>query len=164
MDLSRFLFLAPLAALSFAAPLAARPVLLVSIDGLRPGDVIEADKRGIAVPNLRRLLTEGSHASGDKGVLPTLTLPSHASLVTGVSPLRHGLINNQIFLPQSAGGTPSYNLASLIKVPTLWDAAHRQGIATASISWPTSLGSRSIDANISWDPVRRRMTTSIIAC
>ena len=150
MALSRSSYLVPLAALWLAAaPVAARPVLLLSIDGLRPGDVIEAEKRGIAVPNLRRLLAEGSHASGVKGVLPTFTLPSHATLVTGVSPARHGVINNQTFLPSNAGDAPSYNLASLIKVPTLWDAAHEQGIATASIDWPVSLGSRSIDANIS---------------
>ena len=31
-------------------PALAEPVLLISIDGLRPGDVLEADKRGLALP------------------------------------------------------------------------------------------------------------------
>lgn len=136
-------------AASAAAPAVAKPVLVISIDGLRTGDVIEADKRGLAIPNLRRLLAEGTHATGVRGVLPTFTLPSHATLVTGVSPARHGVLNNQTFRPADAGGAPSYNLASKIKVPTLWDAAHGKGIGTASVNWPVSLGSRSIDANIS---------------
>ena len=40
-----------------AAP--AAPLLLISIDGLRPGDVIEAEKRGLKIPNLRRFLRIG---------------------------------------------------------------------------------------------------------
>ncbi len=33
----------------------AAPVLMMSIDGLRPGDVLEADKRGLKIPTLRKL-------------------------------------------------------------------------------------------------------------
>ena len=42
------------ALLAFVQPAAASPVLLISIDGLRPSDVIEAQQRGLKVPNLRR--------------------------------------------------------------------------------------------------------------
>jgi predicted AlkP superfamily pyrophosphatase or phosphodiesterase len=136
-------------AASLAAPAFANPLLLVSVDGLRPGDVIEAEQRGLNVPNLRRLLDEGAHATGVRGVLPTFTLPSHATLLTGVSPARHGVVNNLTFKPADAGSAPGYILASSIKVPTLWDAAHARGFGTASVNWPVSLGSPSIDANIS---------------
>lgn len=114
----------------------AAPVLLVSIDGLRPGDVLEADKRGLHIPNLKKLLAEGSHASGVVGVLPSFTLPSHATLVTGVSPARHGVINNLQFWPKDQSAAQSYVFASDIRVPTLWDAAHARGIVTASVGWP----------------------------
>ncbi len=67
----------------------AEPVLLISIDGLQPADVIEADKRGIDIPNLKRFVKEGTYASGVKGVLPTVTYPSHATLLTGASPAKH---------------------------------------------------------------------------
>ncbi|HEX7819088.1 MAG TPA: ectonucleotide pyrophosphatase/phosphodiesterase [Sphingobium sp.] len=130
-------------------PALARPVLLVSVDGLRPGDVLDAQARGLRVPNLRALLAEGSHAKGVTGILPTNTLPSHVSLVTGVSPARHGVYNNQTFSAQNAGGGPSYGFASGIRVPTLWDAAHAKGIGTASLNWPVTLGSPGIDRNIS---------------
>ena len=47
-----------IALLASAIPLgrSAEPVLLISIDGLRPADVIEAEKRGLAFPNLRRFI------------------------------------------------------------------------------------------------------------
>ena len=48
-------------ALTLAVPALARaePVLLISIDGLRPGDVLDADRRGLKIPTLRRLAAEG---------------------------------------------------------------------------------------------------------
>jgi predicted AlkP superfamily pyrophosphatase or phosphodiesterase len=127
----------------------AAPVLLISIDGLRPGDVLEAKQRGIQLPNLSRLVAEGSHAQGVVGVLPTFTLPSHATLITGVSPAKHGIVNNTQFWPKDQVAALSYNFAASIKVPTLWDAAHAKGLVTASVEWPSSLGSPAIDHNFS---------------
>ena len=37
-----------------AGTAAANPVLMISIDGLRPGDVIDAQQRGLKVPALDR--------------------------------------------------------------------------------------------------------------
>src|SRR5262245_36400728 len=73
------------------------PLLVVSIDGLRPDYVREADRYGLRIPELRRLLREGASASGVTGVLPTVTYPSHATLVTGVAPARHGILANHPF-------------------------------------------------------------------
>jgi predicted AlkP superfamily pyrophosphatase or phosphodiesterase len=53
------------------------PVIMISIDGLMPDYVLEADKRGLKIPNLRRLLKEGAFATGVVGVTPTVTYPSH---------------------------------------------------------------------------------------
>jgi predicted AlkP superfamily pyrophosphatase or phosphodiesterase len=137
--------IALLLASAAAVPVQAVPVLLISIDGLRPGDVIEARKRGLDLPNLSRLLAEGSHARGVTGVLPTFTLPSHVTLVTGTSPARHGIVNNVQFWPQNQSAAQYYNFGSDIQVPTLWDVAHAKGIVTASVNWPVSLGAKGID-------------------
>jgi uncharacterized membrane protein YdcZ (DUF606 family) len=40
---------------------------------------------------LQRILREGAHASGVRGVLPTVTYPSHTTIVTGIWPARHGI-------------------------------------------------------------------------
>ena len=75
-------------------------VVMVSIDGLIPKYVLSADEFGLRVPTLRRLQKEGSYAQGVKGVVPTLTYPSHVTLITGVPPARHGVINNYWFDPE----------------------------------------------------------------
>ena len=130
----RQLFVAGSALLSSVLPCAAlaEPVLLISIDGLQPADVIEAEKRGIDAPNLKRFITEGSYASGVKGVLPTVTYPSHATLLTGVSPAKHGIIGNNTFDPMQINQGGWYWYASDYKVPTLWDAATKAGMMTAT--------------------------------
>ncbi len=126
----------------------ADPVLLISIDGLQPADVIEADKRGINIPNLKRFVKEGSYASGVVGVLPTVTYPSHATLITGTSPAKHGIINNTTFDPLQINQGGWYWYARDIKVPTLWDAAAKAGLTTANIHWPVSVDAASIRWNI----------------
>jgi hypothetical protein len=67
---------------------------------------------GLKVPALRALVADGAHASGVVGVLPTLTFPSHTTLITGVDPARHGVFNNVTLTPppstRTAGtGTPA---------------------------------------------------------
>jgi len=137
-----------LAAFAMGSGAQARPLLLISIDGLRPGDVIEAEKRGLKVPNLRRFLKEGAYAEGVTGVLPTLTYPSHTTLITGASPAKHGIVNNQTFDPTLINQTGWYWYAADIKVPTLWDAVRKAGKSTANVHWPVSVGTRAIDYNL----------------
>ena len=122
----------------------AEPVLLISIDGLQPVDVIEADKRGIQIPNLKRFVKEGSYASGVVGVLPSVTYPSHATLVTGKSPAEHGIIGNTGFDPLQVNQSGWYWYASDYKVSTLWDAATKAGLKTANVHWPVTVGQTAI--------------------
>ncbi|HKB95519.1 MAG TPA: alkaline phosphatase family protein, partial [Rhizomicrobium sp.] len=67
----------------------AAPVLMISIDGLRPADVLEADKHGIKVPTLSGLTAQGAFATGVRNALPTVTYPNHTTLITGVWPAKH---------------------------------------------------------------------------
>jgi predicted AlkP superfamily pyrophosphatase or phosphodiesterase len=121
---------------------------MISIDGLRPADVIEAKARGLTLPTLSGLLARGAWASDVVNVIPTVTYPNHTTLITGVWPAVHGVANNVVFDPlqQNMGGW--YWYAQDIKVPTLWDAVHAKGGAVASLGWPVSVGARSIDADI----------------
>jgi predicted AlkP superfamily pyrophosphatase or phosphodiesterase len=135
-----------LSALPVAA--SAEPVLLISIDGLQPADVIEADKRKIDIPNLKRFVKEGSFANGVKGVLPTVTYPSHATLLTGASPAKNGIIGNTSFDPMQINQNGWYWYASDFKLPTLWDAAAKAGKTTANIHWPVSVKADSIKWNL----------------
>jgi predicted AlkP superfamily pyrophosphatase or phosphodiesterase len=118
------------------------PLVLMSIDGLRPDYVLEADRYGLRIPELRRLLCEGAHAQGVRGVLPTITYPSHTTLVTGVSPARHGILANRPFDPLGQNSDGWFWYAEDIRAETLWDAAADAGLTTASVDWPVTVGAR----------------------
>ena len=126
----------------------AAPVLMISIDGLRPADVLDAQARGTKVPNLERMVREGAWASGVRGTLPTVTYPNHTTLVTGAWPDRHGIAANNTFDPLRRNAEGWYWYAPAIKVPTLWEAVHATGRVTASLGWPVSVDNPSIDDNI----------------
>ena len=125
----------------------ASPVLLISVDGLRPADILQADRIGLKVPVLKAMMAHGLYADGVTGVLPTLTYPSHTSLITGASPARHGIANNQTFDPTNINQIGWYWYAEDIKTPTLWSAARAAGLKTVNVHWPVSVGAP-IDANL----------------
>ena len=138
--------LLPYALLLAAAPaLAQTPVLLISVDGLRPDYVTQADAHHLRIPNLRGILAAGTHATGVQGVFPTVTYPSHTTLVTGVWPAVHGIVNNQRFDPERKLSGAWYWYTPQIQVPTLWSAAKAAGLSTASVSWPVTADNNSID-------------------
>ena len=76
---------------------------------------------------------------------PPLLYPSHTTILTGVWPAKHGIYSNLAFDPLSlnAGGWLSY--AQDIAVRTLWDAGSQAGLKVGSVSWPVSVGARSVD-------------------
>jgi predicted AlkP superfamily pyrophosphatase or phosphodiesterase len=124
---------------------AAVPVLMISVDGLKPEYVLEADAHGLKIPFLRSLMQGGAYARGVTGVWPTVTYPSHTTLLTGLSPAEHGIYNNLEFDPKSTFANAWYWYAQQIRVPTLWQAAHEAGLSTASIGWPVSVGATAVD-------------------
>src|SRR5262249_47185445 len=74
-------------------------LVLTRFDGLGPDYVTAPDPQGLKLPSLRRFLKEGAFADGVPGVIPTVTYPSHTSLITGVSPAKHGILSNTVFDP-----------------------------------------------------------------
>jgi len=123
------------------------PLLVaISVDGLRPDYITAADQHGAKVPTLRRFMKEGAYAEGVTGVVPTVTYPSHTTLVTGVWPAKHGILANLTFDPTQKNYQGWYWYAEDIRVPTLWDAAAAAGRTTASVQWPVTVG-----AKITWN-------------
>lgn len=136
------LSLGPQAASQDKTPL----LVVISIDGLRPDYVTAADAHGAKVPNLRNFLKSGAYADGVTGVIPTVTYPSHTTLVTGVWPAKHGIWANQTFDPLQKNYQGWYWYAEDIKVATLWSVAADAGRTTASVQWPVTVG-----AKITWN-------------
>jgi len=78
--------------LSLVAAGPGRHVVLISIDGMRPASYTSAGPAKI--PTLRALMARGAHARGVVGVLPSVTYPSHTTMITGVPPAVHGIVND----------------------------------------------------------------------
>ena len=115
-------------------------LVVISIDGMRPDHVLRAGEYKLKIPHLRRIMTEGAHASGVRGVLPTVTYPSHTTILTGVWPAKHGIYSNLTFDPLDKNLAGWYWYSEDIKTPTLWEAASKAGLITGSVSWPVSVG------------------------
>jgi predicted AlkP superfamily pyrophosphatase or phosphodiesterase len=135
--------LLPVIAAGERAPAAS--VLMISVDGLKPEYVLDADAHGLKIPFLRSLMRDGAHARGVIGVWPTVTYPSHTTLLTGLSPAEHGIYNNLEFDPKNTFANAWFWYAQQIRAPTLWQAAHEAGLSTASIGWPVSVGATAVD-------------------
>jgi predicted AlkP superfamily pyrophosphatase or phosphodiesterase len=146
MKIRSLLFLSAL--LLSASATFASSLLLVSIDGMRPDYVLQADAHGLKIPHLRALLRDGAHATGVRGVLPTVTYPSHTTILTGVWPVKHGIYTNTTFDPLANNLEGWYWYTEDIAVPTLWDAAAKAGLTVGSVSWPVSVGAKSIRYDI----------------
>jgi choline-sulfatase len=93
----RIRYLGPPAILFFASFLGAAPadrnLLLITIDTLRPDRVSCYDPKYVKTPALDALAARGALFERAFAHAP-ITLPSHASIMTGVTPLRHGVSEN----------------------------------------------------------------------
>lgn len=111
-------------------------VVLVSLDGF-PAYLWKDET--IPLPNLRRLAAAGAEARAMTIVNPAITWPNHTSLVTGVTPRRHGVLYNGLVVRGGPGQPnriePWADKARLVLAPTVYDAAHRAGLTTAEVDW-----------------------------
>lgn len=120
------------------APSATEPrVILISIDGLMPSSYTSPNSPAV---NLKKLAAEGIWSEGVVGVLPTVTYPSHTTLITGVDPAVHGIYDNGLFDPENRSNGAWYWYARDIKVPTLPMAARSRGLRAAAVTWPVTVG------------------------
>jgi predicted AlkP superfamily pyrophosphatase or phosphodiesterase len=114
-----------------------RHVVLVTVDGFRPDFYLDSSWQAV---HIRSLMADGAHALGVNSVFPSMTYPSHTTIVTGVQPAKHGIYYN------TGPGEKVYWNDSSIKVPTIWGAATARGMTVASLLWPVSA-----DAPVAYD-------------
>jgi predicted AlkP superfamily pyrophosphatase or phosphodiesterase len=82
-------------------------VLIVSFDGLRPDAIVEAE-----MDNVLSLMQTGAYTFGAQTIMPSSTLPSHASMLVGTCPEKHIVRWNE-YVPENgfARGTDIFDLA-----------------------------------------------------
>ncbi|HEV3483839.1 MAG TPA: ectonucleotide pyrophosphatase/phosphodiesterase [Vicinamibacterales bacterium] len=110
-------------------------LVIISLDGF-PGWALD-DPR-LPVPTLRRLAADGAVAKGMRPVNPSVTWPNHTTMVTGVTPAKHGVLFNGI-LVREPGVPPRIepwrDRNEMVRVKTLYDAVHERGMTTAQVDW-----------------------------
>jgi predicted AlkP superfamily pyrophosphatase or phosphodiesterase len=125
-----------------AAP--ANHVVIISLDGFAGWAL---DDPYLPAPTLRRLAKQGATANGMRPVNPTVTWPNHTSMITGVTPSRHGVLFNGILM-RPPGGQPRVepwrDKKEMVRVETLYDAAHARGMTTAQVDWVAILNAPTI--------------------
>jgi predicted AlkP superfamily pyrophosphatase or phosphodiesterase len=131
--LLRFL-LAVVAAQCLVAAAPNHKLVVISIGGLDARFLNEPVLK-VKAPNIRKLMKEGASATV-VGVAPSASWPSHASLVTGVSPWQNGITVPD--LPAKPGD--QFFSSSAIRTATLWGVASAAGLKTASVFWPSTVG------------------------
>lgn len=91
-------------------------VFIISFDQTSPSDVAASD-----MPLFKKMASEGSRATEAYTIVPSLTLPSHVSMLTGVGPQKHQVIWNT-YQPEK-GGLP---------IPTVFRVARDHEQSTAA--------------------------------
>ena len=116
-------------------PGATSHVVIVSLDGF-PASAL--DDPYLPVPTIRRLAARGAMARRMRAVDPTVTWPNHTSMVTGVTPARHGVIFNGLLVRESGVAPriePWRDKSEMVRARTLYDAAYEAGLTTAQVDW-----------------------------
>ncbi|MGN1280255.1 MAG: alkaline phosphatase family protein [Limosilactobacillus sp.] len=118
-------------------------LVVVSLDSLGFRDLNEL---GYLVPHISQLMKQGTWVKRVQGIFPTLTYPSHTSIITGQYPAVHGVVNNTKLQPRRL--SPDwYWYRKEIQATPLYDVAHDAGLSTAAFLWPVTAGSK-IDYNL----------------
>lgn len=117
-------------------------VVLISIDGYRAG-YFDSNPS----PTLRNLASAGVRAQWMTPSFPTVTEPNHYTLLTGLYPDHHGIINNDMADPYIQRGRFLMGRPESTENPRWWSEAvpvwvslQRDGMRTAEMSWPGNYG------------------------
>src|SRR4051812_40074453 len=104
-----------------------RFAVLLSIPGLRAKDLA-------AMPRLSALAERGStHALAHS--FPCVTCPSQATLTTGVTPDRHGIVANGFFWRERGEVEMWTAWNEVVEAPQIWDLLHQHDRELTSAAW-----------------------------
>ena len=110
--------------------------MLISLDGFR-WDYIE--KHG--APNLLAMAESGVRGTKMRPVYPTKTFPNHLSIITGLLPINHGVVDNRFCDSKRndcySMGKGKDDSTWFNGIP-LWNLASMQGLKSAAYFWPES--------------------------
>jgi arylsulfatase A-like enzyme len=139
IGITGFLVVAVLCAMGAAQQPVRSPdprMLIISIDGARPDLLLRAN-----AATVRSLLPQASYTFWARTVPHAITLPSHASMLTGVVPRKHEIEWNKD-LPLKEPVYP--------KFPTLFELAHSAGLTTAMAAGKSKIAALAKPGTVDW--------------
>ncbi|CAH8577311.1 unnamed protein product [Schistosoma intercalatum] len=74
-------------------------VILISLDGFRYDYFDMAEERSVNMSAFEKIKSQGVYIRRIQNEFPTLTFPSHFSMVTGLHPESHGIVDNVFYDP-----------------------------------------------------------------
>ncbi|NXT51955.1 ENPP3 phosphodiesterase, partial [Pluvianellus socialis] len=115
------------------------PLILFSMDGFR-AEYLQTWSS--LLPNIEKLKTCGTHSKYMRAVYPTKTFPNHYTIVTGLYPESHGIIDNSMYDVEldrnfSLSGTEKFD-PSWWKGQPVWLTAMYQNLKAGTFFWPGS--------------------------
>jgi len=109
----------PAAVVPTPTPSPATPrVVIFSVDGLRPDALLQA-----GAPAIMSLASRGAYTWQAQTIMPSTTLPSHASMLSGYLPSAHGITWDD-YRPEKG----------VIPVPTVFTTARSAGLRTVLVA------------------------------
>jgi predicted AlkP superfamily pyrophosphatase or phosphodiesterase len=115
-------------------------LIVISQDALVFEDLEQLRK----LPHFKILMENGSMVETLRSIYPTVTYPAHVSMITGMYPNRHGVINNEeLVIGELASDWHWFRSSN--KAETLFDAAKKAGMSTAAVFWPVTGNDPNID-------------------
>jgi predicted AlkP superfamily pyrophosphatase or phosphodiesterase len=136
-----------------------RHVVIITLDGFGAWAL---DDPYLPVPTLRKLAAGGAFARTMRPVNPSVTWPNHTSIVSGVTPARHGVLFNGLLLREPGVPPriePWRDRNEMVRVKTLYDEAYARGLTTAQVDWVAIQNA----PTITWAFHERPEPTSVIA-
>lgn len=117
-----------------------RHVVVVSVDAMVYEDLELLSK----LYTFEKVWPATARVDRVKSIYPTITYPCHSTMMTGVYPDKHGIINNET-LGLCQKSTPWQHERDLVKAKSIFDYAHEAGLTTAAVFWPVTGNDKSID-------------------
>lgn len=129
---------APIDESAVDSKISSNSLIIISIDGLRH-DYLELHD----APMLAELAAAGVHIKQLQPVFPSKTFPNHYSLVTGLHPEKHGIVDNSMYDPEHQrqfAMSMAQEVADSFwwQGEPIWITAELQGVTAATYFFPGS--------------------------
>lgn len=117
-----------------------RHVVVVSVDAMVYEDLETLSK----LYTFEEVWDRTARVDRVRSIYPSITYPCHSTMMTGVYPETHGIVNNE--KPEVCVRSSLWqHMREDVHAKTIFDYAKEQGLTTAAVFWPVTGNDKNID-------------------